>query len=108
MRGKIDYNSDKLLTNTEAGLYNPHKQFGADVGHMTIGQKSVDRSDTYIPGPGTYEIDKADKITKQSSLAQTMGGKLNYNSAKLLTSAEAGMYNPHKEFGVNVRKMTIG
>ena len=38
---KLDKNSTKLLTNTEAGMYNPHKEFGASTRKMTIGQKNI-------------------------------------------------------------------
>lgn len=79
------------------------KPFASDVTRRVPFGKRHNQKSSNNPGPGTYEPGKADKLTKQSPLPQSMRPKFTYNSAKLLTNTEAGMYNPHKEFGATAR-----
>lgn len=84
------------------------KPFASEVPQRVPFGKRYDDKYNNNPGPGAYDFGIADKHTKSSTLPQSFRPKINYNSQKLLTTTEAGFYNPHKKFGVGVRKMTIG
>lgn len=60
------------------------------------------------PGPGAYEISKADKFTKQTSQISSIHGKWQEASNTLATDTDAGFYDPHKDFGKDCKKYTFG
>ena len=53
--------------NPGPGHYGQHSEFGSDSKAMTIGQKRDLVYDQHELGPGEYEHERADKLTKHSS-----------------------------------------
>lgn len=96
------------MANLGPGSTEYSKPFGSDVRRkVPFGKRHAFRPDPN-PGPGAYQIDKADKLTKSASQVHSMRPRVKDVSTKTVTETDAGRYNPHKDFGAAVGKMTIG
>ena len=60
-------------TDTGPGQYNESKQFGSDVKSFKIGQRLDDKIVETTAGPGDYDADRADAVTKTKNANVTMG-----------------------------------
>jgi hypothetical protein len=97
------------MTNVGPGSTEHLKPFGSEVPYkIPFGAKrKVKAADN--PGPGAYDVGKADKLTKSSSQAPSMRAKQKEGVGKApAVETDAGRYNPHKEFGQDLRHMTLG
>lgn len=96
------------MANLGPGSTECSKPFGSDVrSKVHFGKRHAFRP-AANPGPGAYEIHKADKLTQSASQAHSMRPKAKDVSGRTVTETDAGRYNPHKDFGAGLRKMTIG
>lgn len=83
------------------------KPLGSDLPNVGFGKKHAFRPDAN-PGPGAYDVGKADKLTKSTSRAHSIRPRTKDVSGNATTATDAGRYNPHKDFGSDLKKMTIG
>ncbi len=54
--------------NNGPGSYSPSKPFGADLGKITIGKKVDERIETSV-GPGHYNPERSDSLTKPRTVS---------------------------------------
>ena len=68
MRPRTKDVSGNATTATDAGRYNPHKEFGADLKNMTLGRR-IEAPESNTPPPGAYNTASALALTKPASTA---------------------------------------
>lgn len=89
------------------GAYENYMQFGDDLNKMTIFEKR-NQSLEDTPGPGLYDHERAEKLTKPGSQSKNFM----FSPARTEQSHDLnpgpGQYGQHMEFGSDSKAMTIG
>ena len=89
------------------GQYNSDKRFGENTKSFQIGEKRAERIE-YTQGPGAYDHEKADAVTKTKMANVTMG--TSPSRASFIRKTEdigPGQYDDGKRFNSDTKTFTI-
>ena len=102
----------ELVTKTTTvgpGEYDDNKQFGQDTKSFTIGEKRVFKT-VETMGPGAYDIDRADNITRVRATNINMSASPSRGAyiQKGNDNTAPGQYDDGRTFGHDTKTFTIG
>jgi len=92
------------------GQYDDGQRFNSNAKSFRIGEKREERITKTI-GPGAYDYEKADAVTKCKLVNVTMGGSPSRPASFSRggdVNVAPGQYNSDKEFGVETKSFRIG
>ena len=89
------------------GTYDRTSSFENLHGGFTIGKKYIDKK-SYSPGPGEYNPEKADGVTRPKSACINIYKKTEKSKSNEFSLLGPGAYEVAAQFGESTNKMTIG
>ena len=99
----------KATVTVGPGQYEDNKQFGHDTKTFTIGEKRFEKTVETI-GPGAYDVDRADNITRVRATNINMGSSPSRGAyiPKGNDNTAPGQYDDGRTFGDDTKTFTIG